>query len=215
MPSAAARLPGPCPPRPPRLWFCPQEKTSLRTVLCPLFTQDLFFKYTWNNFLHFQVELCIGAILSHASREDGAEAGAPGRVAEPPPGNGHAETPQSATSHPENTMVMHVSPARAQRVACHCTPSPQTAWGCPGLRTFFAEPHGTQLCCLPFAREEITEGRRAAGWWTRAGRVSRLGLACRSCSPHAPSRHGLCRCDRAVEGVQVLTVCNHVHTAST
>uniref|UniRef100_A0A8C8I8T3 Protein phosphatase 6, regulatory subunit 2b n=1 Tax=Oncorhynchus tshawytscha TaxID=74940 RepID=A0A8C8I8T3_ONCTS len=28
--------------------------------------QDLFFKYTWNNFLHFQVELCVAAILSLA-----------------------------------------------------------------------------------------------------------------------------------------------------
>ncbi|XP_036093667.1 serine/threonine-protein phosphatase 6 regulatory subunit 2 isoform X3 [Rousettus aegyptiacus] len=85
---------------------------SINRELCRLNTMglllDLFFKYTWNNFLHFQVELCIGAILSHASREDGAEAGAPGRVAEPLPGNGHAETPQSATSHPENTMVMHL-----------------------------------------------------------------------------------------------------------
>uniref|UniRef100_A0A8C7MUX1 Protein phosphatase 6, regulatory subunit 2b n=1 Tax=Oncorhynchus kisutch TaxID=8019 RepID=A0A8C7MUX1_ONCKI len=28
---------------------------------------DLFFKYTWNNFLHFQVELCVAAILSHSA----------------------------------------------------------------------------------------------------------------------------------------------------
>uniref|UniRef100_A0AAZ3PAU6 Protein phosphatase 6, regulatory subunit 2b n=1 Tax=Oncorhynchus tshawytscha TaxID=74940 RepID=A0AAZ3PAU6_ONCTS len=31
--------------------------------------QDLFFKYTWNNFLHFQVELCVAAILSHSAQE--------------------------------------------------------------------------------------------------------------------------------------------------
>uniref|UniRef100_A0A8C7J2F6 Protein phosphatase 6, regulatory subunit 2b n=1 Tax=Oncorhynchus kisutch TaxID=8019 RepID=A0A8C7J2F6_ONCKI len=30
---------------------------------------DLFFKYTWNNFLHFQVELCVAAILSHSAQE--------------------------------------------------------------------------------------------------------------------------------------------------
>ncbi|KAI4897840.1 hypothetical protein NFI96_027494 [Prochilodus magdalenae] len=28
---------------------------------------DLFFKYTWNNFLHFQVELCVASILNHSS----------------------------------------------------------------------------------------------------------------------------------------------------
>uniref|UniRef100_A0A7N6AHL6 Protein phosphatase 6 regulatory subunit 2 n=1 Tax=Anabas testudineus TaxID=64144 RepID=A0A7N6AHL6_ANATE len=31
---------------------------------------DLFFKYSWNNFLHFQVELCVAAILNHPSSED-------------------------------------------------------------------------------------------------------------------------------------------------
>lgn len=85
---------------------------SINRELCRLNTMglllDLFFKYTWNNFLHFQVELCIGAILSHASRGDGAEAGGPESAAEPPPGSGRPETPQSAASHPENTMVMHL-----------------------------------------------------------------------------------------------------------
>uniref|UniRef100_A0AAR2J724 Protein phosphatase 6, regulatory subunit 2a n=1 Tax=Pygocentrus nattereri TaxID=42514 RepID=A0AAR2J724_PYGNA len=28
---------------------------------------DLFFKYTWNNFLHFQVELCVASILNHSA----------------------------------------------------------------------------------------------------------------------------------------------------
>uniref|UniRef100_A0AAQ5X4H8 Protein phosphatase 6, regulatory subunit 2a n=1 Tax=Amphiprion ocellaris TaxID=80972 RepID=A0AAQ5X4H8_AMPOC len=32
--------------------------------------QDLFFKYSWNNFLHFQVELCVAAILNHPSSEE-------------------------------------------------------------------------------------------------------------------------------------------------
>lgn len=90
------------------------EKTHLKTFFCPLFTQDLFFKYTWNNFLHFQVELCIAAILSHAAREEQAEAsGSDGKV-EPLQGSGDGtgkpETPQSITSLPENTMVTHVSP---------------------------------------------------------------------------------------------------------
>uniref|UniRef100_A0A6Q2XH29 Protein phosphatase 6, regulatory subunit 2b n=1 Tax=Esox lucius TaxID=8010 RepID=A0A6Q2XH29_ESOLU len=34
---------------------------------------DLFFKYTWNNFLHFQVELCVAAILSHSTQEERAQ----------------------------------------------------------------------------------------------------------------------------------------------
>ncbi|XP_062850477.1 serine/threonine-protein phosphatase 6 regulatory subunit 2a isoform X3 [Trichomycterus rosablanca] len=28
---------------------------------------DLFFKYTWNNFLHFQVEVCVASILNHSA----------------------------------------------------------------------------------------------------------------------------------------------------
>ncbi|XP_045866683.1 serine/threonine-protein phosphatase 6 regulatory subunit 2 isoform X3 [Meles meles] len=69
---------------------------------------DLFFKYTWNNFLHFQVELCIAAILSHAAREDRAGASGPDSGVELLPGNGDPETPQPAASRPENTMVTHL-----------------------------------------------------------------------------------------------------------
>lgn len=35
------------------------------------FFQDLFFKYTWNNFLHLQVELCVAAILRPCVHEMG------------------------------------------------------------------------------------------------------------------------------------------------
>lgn len=43
----------------------------LLTLPClSLFAQDLFFKYTWNNFLHFQVELCVAAILNHPSSDE-------------------------------------------------------------------------------------------------------------------------------------------------
>ncbi|CAO2601267.1 Serine/threonine-protein phosphatase 6 regulatory subunit 2 [Lemmus lemmus] len=89
---------------------------SINQELCRLNTMDLlldlFFKYTWNNFLHFQVELCIAAILSHAAREEQAEAnGSDGKV-EPLQGSGDGsgkpETPQSITSLPENTMVTHL-----------------------------------------------------------------------------------------------------------
>ncbi|XP_052017183.1 serine/threonine-protein phosphatase 6 regulatory subunit 2 isoform X3 [Apodemus sylvaticus] len=89
---------------------------SINQELCRLNTMDLlldlFFKYTWNNFLHFQVELCIAAILSHAAREEQTEAsGSDGKV-EPLQGSGDGtetlETGPSIPSPPENTMVTHL-----------------------------------------------------------------------------------------------------------
>ncbi|XP_021564087.1 serine/threonine-protein phosphatase 6 regulatory subunit 2 [Carlito syrichta] len=88
---------------------------SINQELCRLNTMDLlldlFFKYTWNNFLHFQVELCIAAILSYAAREEGAEANGAECRMEPACGNGNSswESPQpAAASLPENTMVTHL-----------------------------------------------------------------------------------------------------------
>ncbi|XP_012504249.1 PREDICTED: serine/threonine-protein phosphatase 6 regulatory subunit 2 isoform X4 [Propithecus coquereli] len=87
---------------------------SINQELCRLNTMDLlldlFFKYTWNNFLHFQVELCIAAILSHAAREERADASGSESKAEPLPGNtnGNLETPQRAAGFPENMMVTHL-----------------------------------------------------------------------------------------------------------
>ncbi|KAM9673070.1 serine/threonine-protein phosphatase 6 regulatory subunit 2 isoform 3-T3 [Trichechus inunguis] len=85
---------------------------SVNRELCRLNTMDLlldlFFKYTWNNFLHFQVELCIAAILSHAAREDRADAGEPVSQAEPAPGNGTPKDPQPAAGRPEDTLVTHL-----------------------------------------------------------------------------------------------------------
>lgn len=80
--------------------------------------QDLFFKYTWNNFLHLQVELCIAAILSHTAREDRAAASGPEGGLEPPPSSGDPATPQPASSRPESTMVAHVSPAGSRELPC-------------------------------------------------------------------------------------------------
>ncbi|XP_058263866.1 serine/threonine-protein phosphatase 6 regulatory subunit 2a isoform X1 [Hemibagrus wyckioides] len=44
---------------------------SICEELCRLNTMDLlldlFFKYTWNNFLHFQVEMCVTSILNHSA----------------------------------------------------------------------------------------------------------------------------------------------------
>ncbi|XP_069346822.1 serine/threonine-protein phosphatase 6 regulatory subunit 2 isoform X2 [Eulemur rufifrons] len=87
---------------------------SINQELCRLNTMDLlldlFFKYTWNNFLHFQVELCIAAILSHAAREERADASGSESRAEPLPANanGSLETPQPAAGLPENMMVTHL-----------------------------------------------------------------------------------------------------------
>ncbi|XP_022374562.1 serine/threonine-protein phosphatase 6 regulatory subunit 2 isoform X3 [Enhydra lutris kenyoni] len=85
---------------------------GINQELCRLNTMglllDLFFKYTWNNFLHFQVELCVAAILSHAAREDRAGAGGPDSGVELLPGNGDPESPQPDASRPENTMVTHL-----------------------------------------------------------------------------------------------------------
>uniref|UniRef100_A0A3Q1G2E8 Protein phosphatase 6, regulatory subunit 2a n=1 Tax=Acanthochromis polyacanthus TaxID=80966 RepID=A0A3Q1G2E8_9TELE len=44
-----------------------QELCNLATIDLLL---DLFFKYSWNNFLHFQVELCVAAVLNHPSSEE-------------------------------------------------------------------------------------------------------------------------------------------------
>ncbi|KAM5173521.1 serine/threonine-protein phosphatase 6 regulatory subunit 2 isoform 3-T14 [Callospermophilus lateralis] len=92
------------------------DTPSIHQELCRLSTMDLlldlFFKYTWNNFLHFQVELCIAAILSHAAPEERAEAqGSHSRV-EAPQGSGNGnrslETHQPIAKLPENTMVTHL-----------------------------------------------------------------------------------------------------------
>uniref|UniRef100_A0A668A8I5 Protein phosphatase 6, regulatory subunit 2a n=1 Tax=Myripristis murdjan TaxID=586833 RepID=A0A668A8I5_9TELE len=51
-----------------------EDAPSICQELCKLATMDLlldlFFKYTWNNFLHFQVELCVASILNQPSPEE-------------------------------------------------------------------------------------------------------------------------------------------------
>lgn len=74
------------------------------------------------------MELCIAAILSHAAREDRAEASGPESGVQLLPGNGGPDTPPPAASRPESTMVTHVSPASdlcfAVCPAHHCLLSP-------------------------------------------------------------------------------------------
>lgn len=54
-----------------RLLSFPLENTVQHHSHCDVFfvclLQDLFFKYTWNNFLHFQVEMCVTSILNHSA----------------------------------------------------------------------------------------------------------------------------------------------------
>lgn len=38
-----------------------------------MFLQDLFFKFTWNNFLHVQVEQCVSAILNQTAPDGAVE----------------------------------------------------------------------------------------------------------------------------------------------
>ncbi|NWW77676.1 PP6R2 phosphatase, partial [Climacteris rufus] len=78
---------------------------SINQELCRLCTMDLlldlFFKYTWNNFLHFQVELSIAAILSHSAQEGKGEQGS---KEEAPAGTA---APEGAGGS-ENIMVTHL-----------------------------------------------------------------------------------------------------------
>ncbi|NXO45329.1 PP6R2 phosphatase, partial [Locustella ochotensis] len=97
---------------------------SINQELCRLGTMDLlldlFFKYTWNNFLHFQVELSIAAILSHSVHEGKPSPGEPGSKEEAPSGGAApqpaepsgpsepSEPPEPPATASENVMVTHL-----------------------------------------------------------------------------------------------------------
>ncbi|XP_019365253.1 PREDICTED: serine/threonine-protein phosphatase 6 regulatory subunit 2 isoform X2 [Gavialis gangeticus] len=84
---------------------------SINRELCRLNTMDLlldlFFAYTWNNFLHFQVELCIGAILSHSVHE-GKTTNDQENKEEVLSGNVTTENSDTPDNRPENIMVTHL-----------------------------------------------------------------------------------------------------------
>ncbi|XP_015270999.1 PREDICTED: serine/threonine-protein phosphatase 6 regulatory subunit 2 [Gekko japonicus] len=84
---------------------------AINQELCRLSTMDLlldlFFKYTWNNFLHFQVELCIAVILAHSANESNAAT----KETENKEGLDEcaaSENVETSDSHPENIMVTHL-----------------------------------------------------------------------------------------------------------
>uniref|UniRef100_A0A673MGB1 Serine/threonine-protein phosphatase 6 regulatory subunit 2-like n=1 Tax=Sinocyclocheilus rhinocerous TaxID=307959 RepID=A0A673MGB1_9TELE len=86
---------------------------SICQEICRLNTMDLlldlFFKYTWNNFLHLQVELCVASILNHSAHADLQNPGLQNHEERPATGTGNqAEegTPgQNSTSDPANTPI--------------------------------------------------------------------------------------------------------------
>ncbi|NWU97660.1 PP6R2 phosphatase, partial [Upupa epops] len=85
---------------------------SINQELCRLSTMDLlldlFFKYTWNNFLHFQVELSIAAILSHSVQEGKAVMNEAESKQEVLNGNVATENSEAPENSSENIMVTHL-----------------------------------------------------------------------------------------------------------
>ncbi|PWA24276.1 hypothetical protein CCH79_00019949, partial [Gambusia affinis] len=81
---------------------------SICQELCNLATMDLlldlFFKYTWNNFLHLQVELCVAAILNHPSLEERPGLGPQNHEGDPSASSAEGEVEQKDTSDPENSV---------------------------------------------------------------------------------------------------------------
>ncbi|XP_029018506.1 serine/threonine-protein phosphatase 6 regulatory subunit 2a [Betta splendens] len=92
---------------------------SICQELCNLATMDLlldlFFKYSWNNFLHFQVELCVAAILNHPSSDEPPNPGLQNHDGEPAESNPEVQGEASETggnSDPQisthNALVAHL-----------------------------------------------------------------------------------------------------------
>uniref|UniRef100_A0A6G1R4K6 Protein phosphatase 6, regulatory subunit 2 n=1 Tax=Hypotaenidia okinawae TaxID=2861861 RepID=A0A6G1R4K6_9GRUI len=85
---------------------------SINQELCRLSTMDLlldlFFKYTWNNFLHFQVELSIAAILSHSVQEGKTTSNDLESKDEVLNGNVATENLETPGNGAENVMVTHL-----------------------------------------------------------------------------------------------------------
>ncbi|OXB56055.1 hypothetical protein ASZ78_013137, partial [Callipepla squamata] len=84
----------------------PRLKDFHQLLLSP--PKDLFFKYTWNNFLHFQVELSIAAILSHSVQEGRTTANDLESREEVLNGNVTTENQEAPENNTENIMVTHL-----------------------------------------------------------------------------------------------------------
>ncbi|KAM8972119.1 serine/threonine-protein phosphatase 6 regulatory subunit 2 isoform 2-T2 [Pelodytes ibericus] len=86
--------------------------SSINQELCQLGTMDLlldlFFRYTWNNFLHFQVELCIAAVLSHSMLDGKSVSLTEERKEDEEAINGNTENTQTSIPEQEDLMVTHL-----------------------------------------------------------------------------------------------------------
>uniref|UniRef100_A0A671KW56 Serine/threonine-protein phosphatase 6 regulatory subunit 2-like n=1 Tax=Sinocyclocheilus anshuiensis TaxID=1608454 RepID=A0A671KW56_9TELE len=83
---------------------------SICQEICRLNTMDLlldlFFKYTWNNFLHLQVELCVASILNHSAHADLQNPGLQNHEERPATGTGNqAEEGTPASFSLLNTYI--------------------------------------------------------------------------------------------------------------
>ncbi|XP_030282135.1 serine/threonine-protein phosphatase 6 regulatory subunit 2 isoform X2 [Sparus aurata] len=90
--------------------------------LCRLNTMDLlldlFFKYTWNNFLHLQVELCVAAILRPCAHEMRLQPGMGAQEKFKPPQDASQE--QAATETPSEPPVTTENSAHNLMLFQHC-----------------------------------------------------------------------------------------------
>lgn len=103
--------------------------------LCRLNTMDLlldlFFKYTWNNFLHLQVELCVAAILRPCAHEMRLQPGLGAQEKFKPPQDASQE--QAATEIPSEPPVTTENSAHNLMVThlfqhCHLVQRILEAW---------------------------------------------------------------------------------------
>lgn len=92
--------------------------TGCLTISCEMYVlfQNLFFKYTWNNFLHLQVELCVAAIVSPCVHEMRLQPGFGSQEIPKPQDaaqDNSSEVPTSESSDPSensahNLLMTHV-----------------------------------------------------------------------------------------------------------
>lgn len=98
------------------------RNVTLVMKICKMYAlpcfQDLFFEYTWNNFLHLQVELCVAAILRPCAHEMRLQPGMGSQEKFKPLQDASqeqsltemqtSETPITSENSAHNLMVTHV-----------------------------------------------------------------------------------------------------------
>lgn len=98
-------------------WLLPEFRAERKAqaLMLLFFFQELFFKYTWNNFLHLQVELCVAAILRPCAHEMRLQPGLVSQEKSPldasqdqSPSETISQPPVGSESSAYNLMVTHV-----------------------------------------------------------------------------------------------------------